>query len=285
MTSLLDQAYEHLDLLPVVKGGKACLVRHWNEKTFAKGHLAYHLGQGGNIGARVGLTRSGIRVLVVDRDAKDMDSWKQFVQKHGIAHRCNMVVDTASLNTHYWFRLDRDTEEVRTKIKIAVEGAGGERKKLPVDLKSTGYVLFPGSQINGRPYQFREAKGFKRPEDLAALPESVIDVLMSQKNISPSTEKISASNTNIIPNTAVRVRERATRIVCPERYVMRICSVQGSNGSGALVRALCTLRDSGWDGPRIFDFLVNVWNPACAFPEWSREEIAYAINRHCGEKR
>jgi len=268
---LIEQAYEHYDLLPVGKDSKACLVRDWHRKTFAKGHLLFHAKQGGNIGAKVGATRSGIRVLVVDRDARDMESWRQFIQKHGLAHRCTMAVDTASGNAHYWFRLDQDTEEVKTKIRLVIEG-----KKLPLDIKSNGYVLFVGSHIGGKAYQFRDGKGFKPPEGLSPLPGSVIDVLMSQNVERPEPRIVAGVST---------VRTRATAIVCPEKYVLRIPSIQGQHGSGGLVRAICVLRDSGWDGPKIYDFMCNVWNPACAVPEWSREDIARAINRHCGDKR
>jgi hypothetical protein len=66
----------------------------------------------------------------------------------------------------------------------------------------------------------------------------------------------------------------------PEAYCLKIPSVQGENGSRALVRCVCVLRDAGRSRQQALDFLLRVWNPACAKPEWSEREIRHAIDRH-----
>ncbi len=66
----------------------------------------------------------------------------------------------------------------------------------------------------------------------------------------------------------------------PEQYCLRIESVQGQNGSRALVRVVCLLRDAGRSPEQIFEFVKQVWGPACCRPEWSDREIRHCIDRH-----
>ena len=67
----------------------------------------------------------------------------------------------------------------------------------------------------------------------------------------------------------------------PEAYCLRIPSIQGQNGSKGLVRVVCVMRDAGRSPQQIFDFIMSVWNPQCAEPEWSEREVNHAIKRHC----
>lgn len=265
--ALIAEAFEHYTLLPVGQDSKACLVRHWNTKEFTKSHLLSHARGGGNIAARVGLTRSGVQVLVIDRDARDLESWR-FLREYGLC-RSAMQTETASGNWHLWFRLTEARADLRSRIKFVVAG-----RKLPIDVKATGYVLLPGSRIDGREYRFRAGKGFRRPEELEPVSASFLELLREQ-----TREPIGASAASVLA-AAGAVGKRARRIVCPERYVLRIASVQGENGSAALVRCVTVLRDCGWDRDRILRFVRDVWNPACARPPWSESEIEYAVKRH-----
>jgi hypothetical protein len=47
-----------------------------------------------------------------------------------------------------------------------------------------------------------------------------------------------------------------------------------------LVRAVRILRDAGRTPQQAFDFLATIWNPRCAMPPWSANELSYAIRRH-----
>lgn len=264
--ALIEEAVDHYDLLPVGKDSKACLIRHWNKKVFDKDELLHHARRGGNIAARVGMTRSGVQVLVIDRDARDQESWR-FLREHRL-HRSTMQVETASGNWHLWLRLEDAREGLRTRIRIVVGDTA-----LPIDLKATGYVLLPGSTIGGREYRFRAGKGFKRPEELEPVSASFLELLRERAR---ERERPAATPASVTRAARAGVR----RVVSPERYVMRIESVQGRNGSAALVRCIAVLRDSGWDRLRILQFVSAVWNPACARPPWSESEIEYAVNRH-----
>jgi hypothetical protein len=75
-----------------------------------------------------------------------------------------------------------------------------------------------------------------------------------------------------------------SRVRDPFAYCLRIPSIQGQNGSKALVRVVCTLRESGVPAVSALDYLWNVWNPRCAEPAWSEAELRYAVRRHYGEE-
>jgi hypothetical protein len=249
-------------LVPVGRDSKVSLTR-WNRRDFPRGELLYHVAHGGNLAAKVGETRDGVRTLVVDRDARTRETW-DFLRGHGL-HRSNMQTETASGNWHLWFRLPDGAGDIRTKIKLLVEG-----RKLPVDVKASGYVLLPGSTIGGRAYRWREGRGLKRPGELVPVPDSLLALL-------------DAGRGRPVPRVTGRARAAVRNILHPGRYALTIESIQGRNGSAGLVRAVCVLRDCGWDPGRILAFLVGEWNrPPRVVPPWSPEEIARAVNRHCG---
>ena len=68
----------------------------------------------------------------------------------------------------------------------------------------------------------------------------------------------------------------------PERYCLTIASVQGQNGSRGLVRMVCVMRDAGRTPAQTLDYALSIWNPTCADPPWSENEIRHAIRRHYG---
>jgi len=248
-------------LVPVAAGGKAAHTR-WAGREFPLDLMLAHARSGGNIAARVGATRTGIQVAVVDRDSRCRETW-EFVRSHGL-HRSTMQVETASGNWHLWFSVPREVEDLRTRIRLVVRG-----QRLPVDLKATGYVLLPGSRIGEDRYQFRDGKGLKRPEDLLPLPESFLALVRTPRPPTVPT----AIDTGRRPRTGA-VRD-------PERYVLCIGSHQGSNGSAGLVRAVCVLRDAGRTARETCEYLVNVWNrPPRVIPPWSVIEIERAVRRH-----
>lgn len=259
-TIVEEAAAAGYSLVPVGKDSKISLTR-WNVREFCKQQLLDHVRERGNVAAKVGATRNGTRVVVIDRDARDAATWR-ILQKQGL-HRANMQTETASGNWHLWFRLDGEIEGVRTKIKLLVEG-----RKIPVDVKATGYVLLPGSSIDGRQYRFREGKGLKRPEDLLPLPDSMLELIRGERE----------------PETPTLSRRRGVsrgEIRNPEAYVLRVESHQGSNGSSGLVRAVCVMRDAGRSAQETFDFLKSDWNqPPRVTPPWSVQEIEHAIRRH-----
>lgn len=219
----IEEAFEHYHLLPVGADSKATLVR-WKDRTFTKEQLLFNARRGGNTGARVGDTPSGIRVCVIDRDDREMESWRT-IQRFGIAHRCNMVTVTANGNSHYWFALPDITEELRTRIKFLVDG-----KKLAIDWKLTGYVLLPGSKLGGKEYRLKDGKGFKRPEDLGPIPESFLDWMNS---LTARKEVTNITPAQMTDRTVLRVRN----------YIRHILARNHSSAHGQAYRCACKIAD------------------------------------------
>jgi hypothetical protein len=261
LTRIVDEAdAAGYSLVPVGKDSKVSLTR-WNVLEFCRREILDHVHRGGNVAAKVGPTRDGTQVIVIDRDARDLETWR-FLQEHGL-HRSNMQVLTAAGNWHLWFRLTEAAEEMRTKIKLLVEG-----RKLPVDVKATGYVLLPPSRIDSGEYRFRREKlGLKRPEELQPLPDSMLRLIRREPVAArPALSRLRGVSRGEIKN--------------PEAYVLRVESHQGSNGSAGLVRAVCVMRDAGRSAQQTLDYLLSVWNqPPRVTPAWSVQEIEHAIKR------
>ena len=60
------------------------------------------------------------------------------------------------------------------------------------------------------------------------------------------------------------------------RWIMRVESVQGQNGSGQCFRVACKLVGSGMDRDRAWATLL-AWNDRCAVPPWSEKELAHKL--------
>jgi hypothetical protein len=59
-------------------------------------------------------------------------------------------------------------------------------------------------------------------------------------------------------------------------YIRAIPSVQGQNGSRALMRVCYLLRDTGHDFHGALAELAS-WNEVCAFPPWSPKELIHGL--------
>jgi hypothetical protein len=46
---------------------------------------------------------------------------------------------------------------------------------------------------------------------------------------------------------------------------------------------VCILHEARRTREQAFDYLRNVWNPACAEPVWSDREINHALDRRYGK--
>jgi hypothetical protein len=188
-----------------------------------------------------------------------------------------MRTQTPRGGVHLWYRM-------RAGVHY---GNAVKSKGRAVDLRAEGaYAVVPWSRNEaGVPYRWlgpvlpaeelpllkvswlRERK---RPKPLA-VPEEILAMTRDQTR----AHVRGSFNGERLPVGRGRIRS-------PEGYVMRIGSVQGDNGSKALVRCVCVFRDAGRTPQQAFDYLWRVWNPAKAMPPWSEDEIWYAIRRHYG---
>jgi hypothetical protein len=225
----------------------------WNERVMEATEVDYWMRR---YPLNYGILLRGLCVL--DKDGRSKRT-TDFLKGHRA--RSPMEVRTYR-GTHIYLRLPAVVQHIRTRIKWL--GLG-------LDVKCTGCVVGPGSQIaeSGWTYRFKSGKRLVPKDHLPEVPNSISDLLQAENSPPATTPPFSA--------------EQAARrgpVRHPEAYVLTIRSIQGQNGSGALVRAVCVMRDAGRSALETVEYLSRVWSPACAVPEWSEAEIGYAVRRH-----
>ena len=79
------------------------------------------------------------------------------------------------------------------------------------------------------------------------------------------------------PRRPIAVRGHRGRIRDVTRWVMRVESVQGQNGSGQCFKVACRLVDAGLDWDRAWQTLL-AWNDRMAEPPWGEKELRHKLD-------
>ena len=247
-----EYGYQFLLLKPQSKSPER---REWQKQFMDPHELAWWLRQDRrfNLGVLMRAPR-GPPLLVVDRDSRDKQTW-DWLRKNRL--RSPMEVETCSGNWHVYMRLPEGVTDVRTRIKFL---------GMPVDLlMGDRYCVFPPS-IVGKPYKFRDAKGLVPIDQLPVFPVEILKEPVPQRKTFSEESRLAS---NGIRNV--------------ERYVLKIESHQGSNGSAGLVRAVIRMKEAGRSAQQTFEYLSEVWNKEPRVtPPWSHEEIARCVSRFFG---
>jgi len=149
-------------------------------------------------------------------------------------------------------------EEVGNRVRILGE---------PIDLRSAGGVeVVPNSRTAAGAYSWLG-------EGLTPIPDLPVARVGWTRERTKTQTRAAIGGSGLLPRGQGRIKN-------PEAYCLRIQSVQGQNGSRGLVRVVCVLRDAGRAPAQTLDFILRVWNPACALPVWSEREVLHAIARH-----
>jgi hypothetical protein len=122
--------------------------------------------------ANVGVIPGSGRALVVDPDLYKgggvVEAWAEAIMQHGIDVPGAVVAETASGGLHIWMSWPQGVEHVTSAADSLGEG---------VDVKSSGgYVLVPGSVVDGRPYRWRQGQGIDDCPMLSVAPQSLVDM-------------------------------------------------------------------------------------------------------------
>ena len=122
--------------------------------------------------ANVGVIPGSGRSLVVDPDLYKgggvVEAWAEAIMQHGIDVPGAVVAETASGGLHIWMSWPQGVEHVTSAADSLGEG---------VDIKSSGgYVLVPGSVVDGRPYRWRQGQGIDDCPMLSVAPQSLVDM-------------------------------------------------------------------------------------------------------------
>jgi len=234
-------------------GTKRALDKGWERKEFTETEIRYRLSRHTfNIAARLDC------LFVFDKDAASREAYN-FLRKHRIKSRMEV---TTSKGIHVWMRLDREIEDLRSRIRF---------NGMPLDvLTGERYVMLPPSwneEAQWR-YAYRPGKQFLPMCDLPVVPESVIELLTKREE--PECEpKLSPGP---VRSLVLGTHEEASALLRHERYVERIeKSEQGNNGSRACIRAcLKILSLVEGDAARAWPLIVHFNRTRCQ-PAWDEE--------------
>lgn len=190
--------------------------------------------------------KSGL--VVVDVDVKN--------GKRGDLVLTELIVDGFDVPRTYTLRTPSGGQQLfyrgRTQNGVNVLGDG-------LDIRSDGgYVLLPGSVVNGREY----AVTMDVPE--APCPEWII-----QKVGAP---RLKTAN-NVVPLVPLDQPHNVTRA----RLWLQAHppAVQGQGGDAHTYRTACHLKDLGVSEPEALDLLLD-WNETC-LPPWSVDELSVKV--------
>jgi len=204
-----------------------------------------------------GVLLNGLAVIDVDRTPASRPIFDK-MRKERVWHS---PLETGTFKgRHVFTKLADQTGEVKSRIRAL---------GFPWDWKLTGCVVGPGSHIEetGWTYQLL-TKEIVPPDVLPAFPVEWL-------------KEVKQTPAKPLSNAVGIIRDSLSAIACPEKYILKIESIQGCNGSAGLVRAVCVMRDAGRSAQETFDYLMAVWNqePRVS-PLWSAGEIRYCVERH-----
>lgn len=243
------------DIVVLHPYSKVPMFKGWQTRTYSEEDLWQLFdGTDANLGVR-----TGGDLVVLDIDSKDPErlDWVR-----------SNVIDTPTIvetpnGYHCWGRC-RKGVVYGNKVKIKGE---------PYDLRWNGCFAVTPFSRNEEGLAYRWAGNLLPVQELPLLK---VSPLRENRKKKPNYQVVDANKT-ITANVQSNIRN----ITNPEAYVMTIESIQGQNGSSALVRAVCILRDCGKSPQEAWQILKR-WNSMKAVPPWSDEELLYAINRHFG---
>lgn len=195
----------------------------------------------------IGIATGG-GLLVLDVDVKDgkrgVESLEELQMLYGELPAClGAVSPTGSL--HFYMEAGRDTANSAGKI-----GAG-------LDTRSHhGYVVAPGSTIDGVPYRWLN------DEPTADAPDWLLNLLDS-----PTPAK-SADQTPVVEPDKPEAVARAIAYLEHEAPL----AIEGAAGDHTTYKVAARLKDFGLSEQKTLELMLDHWNDRCA-PPWSPEEL------------
>ena len=243
---IAQSAHQLVDLgfavVPLRYGGKTPLVK-WKHLESSHDAVDGWLRRFPLMNLAIQAGRSGI--IGLDADTPEAAEWIE-----GHCPRTPMLATTPRGGLHAYFR----APENAPPPAVNLFGIG-----LDVRSRRSMLVASPSwSRRHRRSWQWRNGV-----VPVAELPELPIDLL-------PRPPKPPAS---ILPPGEAR-GSGAIRDVT--RWIMRVESIQGQNGSAQCFKVACRLADSGMDWHRAWQTLL-VWNDQCAVPPWNEKELRHKL--------
>jgi hypothetical protein len=228
--------------------GKAAILKGWTGINLSESQILAWENRGVNWGAI-----TGDPLIVLDTDTEEAESW---VQAHGIE---SPVMVRSGRGVHRWFIKPENVTIIR--CRNGLHGIDG------LDVKGWhGIIVLPGSihpQTKKR-YEFIDGKEFTGLHELPPFDLKWIQDIRTEPSMKPGTQP------------SAQVGQSSGQVRNLMGYIMSIPSVEGQGGSNACYRVACLLYDAGKSVDEILAVMVE-WNEVCAFPTWSREELAHKV--------
>ncbi|MCV9937720.1 bifunctional DNA primase/polymerase [Boseaceae bacterium BT-24-1] len=254
--ALADQGFRVVPLLPngktpAVEGGchqassdSERVRRFWSE-AMTDEPLDYNIG-----------IATGDGLIVVDIDTKDgkdgVGAWKRLEKQYGQAPR-TLAVSTPGRGVHLYFR---DGSGRWFPISAGKLGEG-------LDIRGDGgYVVGPGSIINGKAYEVYDGV------PIAPIPEWLVRLIEAPR---PSKMVGSvAALKGVDPDIA---RARVDEWLKNHAEL----SIEGDGGDTAAYRVAARVMDFGLSPDDALELMLDHWNDRCE-PPWEDERLAVIVN-------
>jgi len=231
-----------MKLFPIQKGTKRPALHGWNEKATDNPETLAQWRQEfpeANIGVACG--PSGL--IVLDVDPQGHEHFLHLDLEHGIPN--TYTVSTPRGGYHYYFY-----GTSRNRVHM-----------LPgIDIRSSGgYVLFPGSWVDGKPYKVLN------DAPIAPAPKWLLDMVGKPKEKdAQATEITSVDN-------LVDARRAADYLSSVKP------AIEGQGGDLHTYTVACSVRDLGISKELCLDLMQDLFNPRCQ-PPWDERELMAKVN-------
>lgn len=208
----LAHAVHGFSVFPVAPNGKEPAVEFWRE--LATGDEAQIMQWWARLpNANVGIATAGLLVVDVDPPHGGSQTFAAIVEQHG-ALPDTIAVTTQSGGAHLYFKLPHD----------AVAFGGLDVLGRGVDVRaSDGYVVAPGSAIEGRPYSWRDGCS-PAERELAVAPGWLVDACSVRRSRSLRVGQQTVTDDDTALGRALQYLDYfAPEAIGPERHKAATC--------------------------------------------------------------
>jgi hypothetical protein len=209
-------------------------------------------GKPSNIGISTSHFAAGEALVVVDVDVKSKkrgDLSLLQLEMDGFELPETLEVQTPSGGKHLYYRVPKALRQ-----GVDTLGSGIDTRSLG------GYVLGPGSVIDGKTYEITHQAR------IAPAPDWLISRLGAARTSDPSQTK---ALTNIEPERAAQRAAKWLAAYAPT-------ATEGQGGDAETYKVALHLKDLGCDADQALDLMAS-WNERCS-PPWSQDELQTKVN-------
>ncbi len=196
----------------------------------------------------------GRDMVVIDLDVKGADGPKHFQtladEAGGVIPR-TLCARTATKGLHKFFLIDRPIRNSVGKLAPGIDVRG-----------ANGYVVAPGSVINGVEYVFENPAAA-----IAECPDWLARLLSGAQSASAASDR-----TPLAGIKADRAEQRAIQYLQTDAPL----AVKGQGGDQTTYRVAARVKDLGVGQDRCHALMFEHWNPRCP-PGWSFERLGEKV--------